>query len=52
MTVRYFYPMVLSVLISAKARDRFKIPNPEVMTDWARWITGDVEPSKLAWMVQ
>lgn len=42
-TVCYFYPMVLSVLISAKANDRFKIPNPEVMTDWARWIIGDVE---------
>jgi PD-(D/E)XK nuclease superfamily len=43
MTVCYFYPMVLSVLISAKAHDRFKVPNPEVMTDWARWIIGDVE---------
>jgi hypothetical protein len=42
MTVCYFYPMVLSVLISAKANDTFKIPNPEVMTDWARWIIGDV----------
>ena len=36
MTVCYFYPMVISVLISAKANNRFKIPNPEVMTDWAR----------------
>jgi hypothetical protein len=34
MTVCYFYPMVLSVLISAKANGRFRIPNPEVMTDW------------------
>jgi hypothetical protein len=42
MTVCYFYPMVLSVLISAKANDTFKIPNPEVMTDWARWIISDV----------
>jgi hypothetical protein len=42
MTVCYFYPMVLSVLISAKAHGQFKIPNPEVMTDWARWIIGDV----------
>ena len=41
MTVFYFYPMVLSVLISAKADGRFKIPNAEVMTDWARWIIGD-----------
>lgn len=45
MTVCYFYPMVLSVLISSKANGRFKIPNPEVMTDWARWIIGDVESS-------
>ena len=43
MTVGYFYPMVLSVLISAKANGRFKIPNAEVMTDWARWIIGDVK---------
>ena len=41
MTVCYFSPMVLSVLISAKANDRFKIPNLEVMVDWARWIIGD-----------
>jgi hypothetical protein len=41
MTVCYFYPIVLSVLISAKADGRFRIPNPEVMTDWAKWI-GDV----------
>jgi len=34
--------MVLSVLICTKTNDgRFKIPNPEVMTDWARWIIGD-----------
>ena len=37
--------MVLSALISAKAQDRFKIPNPEVMTDWSRRIIGDVESS-------
>ena len=43
MTVCYFYPMVLSVLISVKADGRFKIPNAEVMTDWARWIIGDEE---------
>ena len=43
MTVCYFCPMVLSVLISTKANDRFKIPNLEVMMDWARWIIGDVE---------
>ncbi len=43
MTVCYFYPMVLSVLISAKTGGRFKIPNPEVMTDWARWVIDDVE---------
>ena len=33
--------MVLSVLISAKTNNRFKIPNREVMTDWARWVIGD-----------
>jgi PD-(D/E)XK nuclease superfamily len=43
MTVCYFYPMILSVLISAKDNGRFKIPNPEVMTDWARWIIRDVK---------
>jgi hypothetical protein len=43
MTVCYFYPMVLSVLISAKADGRFKIPNLEVLTDWSRWFTGDVQ---------
>jgi len=42
MTVCYFYPMVISVLISAKANERFKIPNPEVMTDWARWRSGQI----------
>ena len=45
MTVCYFYSKVLSVLISAKANDRFKIPNSEVMTDWARWITDNKIPS-------
>jgi hypothetical protein len=34
--------MVLSVLISAKIDGRFKIPNREVMADWARWVVGDV----------
>ena len=43
MTVCYFSPMVLSILISAKAIDLFKIPNPEVMTDRARWIVWDVK---------
>ena len=46
MTVCDFYPTVLSVLISVKANDCFKIPNPEVMADWAdwaRWAVGDVE---------
>ena len=41
MTVCNFYPMVPSVLISTKANGRFKIPNLEVMMDWARWIIGD-----------
>src|SRR5271170_218555 len=43
MTVCYLYPMVLSILISVKADDRFKIPNAEVMTDWAGWIIGNEE---------
>jgi PD-(D/E)XK nuclease superfamily len=43
MTVCYFYRMVLSILISAKANGRFKIPNSEVMMDWARWCIADVE---------
>ena len=42
MTVCYFCPMVLSVLVSAKTNGRFKIPNREVMMDWARWVIGDV----------
>jgi len=41
MTVCYFYLMVLSVLTSAKVNNKFKIPNLEVMTDWARWIVGE-----------
>ena len=45
MTVCYFYPMVPSVLISVKANEQFKIPNWEVMTDWARWITSNAEES-------
>jgi len=45
MTVCYFYPMVISVLISTKVNGRFKIPNPEVMTDWAIWIISDVKRS-------
>ena len=46
MIVCYFYPMILSVLISGKANDRFKIPNLEVTMDWARWTIGDVESSR------
>lgn len=42
MTVCCFHIMIISVLISVKPADRFKIPNWEVMTDWARWITDDV----------
>lgn len=41
-TVFHFYPMVLSVLISAKIDSGFRIPNQEVMTDWASWIIGHV----------
>jgi hypothetical protein len=39
----FLYKEILSVLISAEANDRFKIPNPEVMTDWARWIVHNVK---------
>lgn len=42
MTVCYLYLMVLFVLILPKPNDRFKIPNREVMADWARWIIRDV----------
>jgi hypothetical protein len=35
--------MIISVLISVKPTGQFKIPNREVMMDWARWITGGVE---------
>lgn len=44
MTVRYFQAMFVSVLIPVKPTGRFKIPNREVMTDWATWITGGVKP--------
>jgi len=43
MTVCLFHTMINSVLISVKPTGRFKIPNREVMADWARWITGGVE---------
>ena len=42
MTVRLFQTMINSVLISVKPTGQFKIPNREVMVDWARWITGGV----------
>lgn len=42
-TVCCFYPIVISVLISAKDNGRFKIPNLEVMMEWARWIGRDVK---------
>jgi len=35
--------MFISVLISVKPAGHFKIPNREVMVDWARWIIGGVE---------
>jgi len=28
--------------LTMTANDKFKIPNTEVMTDWARWVIGDV----------
>lgn len=43
MTVCLFHTMINSVLISVKPTGQFKIPNREVMADWARWITGGVE---------
>ena len=43
MTVCCFYAMMASVLISVKPTKRFKIPNREVMVDWARWVIGNVE---------
>jgi PD-(D/E)XK nuclease superfamily len=43
MTVCHFYPMVLSILISVKANNQFKILNQEVMMDWTEWIIGDIE---------
>jgi len=43
MTVCLFHTMINSVLISVKPTGQFKIPNREVMVDWARWITGGVE---------
>jgi len=36
--------MVLSVLISAKVDHQFKVPNLEVMADWARWVVCDITP--------
>jgi hypothetical protein len=33
--------MIISILISVKPTGRFKIPNREVMGDWATWVTGD-----------
>jgi PD-(D/E)XK nuclease superfamily len=41
MTVCYFSPMVISVLISAETDGGFKILNWEVMMDWAGWVIGD-----------
>ena len=43
MTVRLFQTMINSVLISVKPTGQFKIPNREVMADWAKWITDGVE---------
>ena len=41
LTIDSMYPMALSVLTPAKDNNLFKIPNLEVMADWARWIIGD-----------
>ena len=50
-TVRCFRAMLISVLISVKPEgDQFKIPNREVMDDWAQWIVdtlgGDLGANK------
>ena len=42
-TVCCFRAKVISILISIKTSKQFKIPNREVMVDWARWVTGSVE---------
>lgn len=42
-SVRCFHAMIISVLISVKPTGRFKIPNRQVMVDWAGWITGSIE---------
>lgn len=39
-TVHCFHTMIISILISVKPTGWFKVPNREVMVDWARWITG------------
>ena len=42
-TVCCFYAMLISVLIFVKPEgDQFKIPNQEVMNDWAEWIVNTV----------
>ena len=42
MTVCYFHAMIISVLMSFKPSGNLKIPNQEVLADWATWITGTV----------
>jgi hypothetical protein len=42
MTVCCFQAVILSLLISVKPNDQYKIPNLEVMKDWARWLVGDI----------
>ena len=42
MTVCHLHTVIISVLISVKLSGQFKIPNLEVMNDWARWITDSV----------
>ena len=43
MTVSYFHAIIISVLMSVKPSRNLKIPNREVLADWATWITGTVE---------
>jgi hypothetical protein len=43
LTVCYFHAIIISVLMSVKSTGNLKIPNREVLADWATWITGTVE---------
>jgi hypothetical protein len=42
MTVCYFHAIIISILMFVKPSGKLKIPNREVLADWATWITGTV----------